>query len=283
MRVPMEPLHVFLASVLLWVALQVSPASALTVSYRDGFPDPFIGGTYTGTRDTMILSNGGSHQDQNFGARTDFEVGTYSGPTTKRHDLVRFDITSLAGQFGAINSVTLRLFVTSEKAGTDTVQVFRLASANTGWVEGTQAAVVGPDPPDTGMSTWNRRVQGSQNWAGSQGASSAGTDYRTPLVASAAFNASSIAVDSPFDLVFTSGSFVPAWTTGANAGLFLRTVTESGDNRLSFHSRQSSTASLRPEQIIDYTPIGPEPATLWLLASGLLGVAPGAWRRRRRR
>ena len=275
----------FITLALLALGLSASGALAVGVTYKEGSPDPFLGGTYTGAEDTMILTNTGGSQDQNFGARFDFEVGDASfapfpSGSFLRHDLVRFDITSLAGQFSTIDGVTLRLFVNFLE-GSDTIQAFRLADANAGWVEGTETTAPGGDPPDIGMSTWNQRVQGSENWAGSPGASSAGTDYLTPLIGSAPFDATIV------DLVFSDVSFIETWTTGTNAGLFLRTQNESDGSVIRFHSSEAIDDLFHPELIIDFTPVSgppsiPEPSTWLLFGVGVIGILGFGWRRQKR-
>ena len=110
-----------------------STVFADVVTYKEGSPDPFFGGTYSGTEDTMILTNNGGQKDQNFGGRTNVELGESSGLSDgRRHVLVRFDLSSLAGQFSAINSVTLRLFNIFGETG-DTIQVSRRCVAGRGW------------------------------------------------------------------------------------------------------------------------------------------------------
>lgn len=155
-------------------------------------------------------------------------------------------------------------------------------------MEGTGTCCGGPD---NGESTWSERIEGSQAWAGSPGASTAGTDYLAAAIASAAF-AAAIVDGSIFDFAFNDLSFLPNWVAGNNEGLLLRTQGE-GDmtsndpskyppNVIGFHS-SDSTLAFRPELIIDYTPIGvagatPEPGSL-----ALLGIAVGAFAFCRRR
>ncbi|MBM3889037.1 MAG: DNRLRE domain-containing protein [Verrucomicrobia bacterium] len=276
-------LLVLIASLGTIQALAPQTTCAGLAIFQDGASTPIIGGTYNGTADTMILINdaGGGGGNQNFGAREDFEAGeTTTGANQNRRALMRFDVTALKDQYVSINSITLRLTVNyNDSSGSDAFQVYRLASANAGWVEGTGISYAGGDPPDNGMSTWNQRVQGSQNWAGSAGANTAGTDYLTPDIASTSFNASSPTSGSLFDLVFTDVSFFDDWANGNNPGLYLRTQNDL-NGRLSFYSSEDSIQSRRPQLIVDYAPI-PEPHIegLLLVGAGLMSLA----RRRRQR
>ena len=121
---------------------------------------------------------------------------------------MRFDVTSLAGHFTTIKSATLRLFpapfgILGVEGGAGPVTVYRLAAANTGW----------------GGSTWNQRVPGFENWAGSAGASTPGIDFLTPSIASGGPEQG----EAVHDLVFTDVSFIPNWVAGDNPGLLLQT------------------------------------------------------------
>lgn len=253
-------------------------AHADIITYKQGSPTPFIGGTYAGTQDTMIITQGGSEED-NFGGRGNMEVGTINSGSGVRHGLVRFNITSLNGQFSTINSVTLRFYVDFDEATVGNIQLFRLAAANSGWIEGINTSATGT--PDFGESTWAQRVYGSQNWAGSPGASTAGTDYLTTALASPTLTTSTPA-GTAFDFVFNDVSFIADWAAGNNPGLFLQLSTESalGNNRIAFITRDNPTASLRPELIIDYAAI-PEPGSLILVGLAAIGIGLMAWRRRR--
>ena len=105
---------------------------AAVVTFKEGAAGPF-GGTYAGTEDVMLVSNNGNGQvDQNFGGRDDFEVGEVPVQNDPRHSLIRFDVSSLAGQYATINSITLRLYPLSVTAdatlGADNVQLCKTAA-----------------------------------------------------------------------------------------------------------------------------------------------------------
>jgi hypothetical protein len=276
---------------LLWAsaALICSPpvCEAAVVTYKDGSPAPFLGGTYSGTRDAAIVTGGGNTTD-NLGARGDFEVGVL-GPAVeaRRHAVVRFDITSLAGQFLSINSVRLRLYPSFvQTSAADAIELYRLAPANSGWVEGNGTSFTGFGPEDVGGSTWGYRIQGSSQftgtqWAGSPGASTAGTDYLTPALAVVGYN-SSTPLQTAFDLVFNDASFISTWASGNNPGLFLKSTSDASVTtsiqRIAFSSREGGAGvGLQPELIIDYTPI-PEPAGIAHLGMALLLAISGRWR-----
>jgi hypothetical protein len=244
------------------------------ITYKDGSPDPFLGTNYLGTQDTHLLTNPGG-EDQNTGARTNIEFGSGAGGFN-RHALMRFNITSFAGHFTSINSVQLKLYATGSN-GANTLQMFRLADANTGWVEGTHTGNVS----SPGESTWLQRVQGTTNWAGSQGASLAGTDYVSTLLGSQAY-VSGLASGTPVTLTFADVSFISTWASGSNAGLFFRAQNEapSSDTRIFAFSRNNGTASMNPELIIDFVPI-PEPGSLTLCGIAAAGLFRFARSRRK--
>jgi hypothetical protein len=233
----------------------------------------------------MILTNNPGQSDQNFGGRENMAVGVQPAGQP-RHDLVRFDVTALSGQ-PVVTAARLRLFVTNggelgggvDVQGAGNIQVFRVAPANTGWIEGTGFTAAGGEPPDVGQSTWNNRVEGSQPWAGTQGASAAGTDYLATLLTSAPFDATTTAPSSAIDLLFTDVSFFSAWAAGNNPGLFLRIETETAGNAISVASREFPTAAFHPELIVTLSPV-PEPSALLLAGLGAAGLAA---RRRRMR
>ena len=52
----------FTLALLAW-GLSASEALAISITYKEGNPDPFLGGTYTGTEDTMILTNNGGEEN----------------------------------------------------------------------------------------------------------------------------------------------------------------------------------------------------------------------------
>jgi hypothetical protein len=258
-----------------------APSSAAIVSYQQGASTPFLGGAYSGNEDTMLARNNNFNgaADQNFGGRADFAVGGRASDSFHRHSLIRFDVTSMAGEFSSIDAITLRLHFSVNSATftdkNDTIQVYQVASANTGWIEGN----LNGSTAAGGQSTWYHRNATTNNWAGSLGASTAGTDYVNTVLASTAFDRTELAGDV-FDLVFTDTSFFANWVAGTNPGLFLRAQTGTQAAQVIFHSSEAGTAAFRPELIITYTPI-PEPSTFALVISG--GIAMELIRRLRKR
>lgn len=275
-------------------------AGFMIASFRDGTPTPIVGGSYAGTEDTMLVRNGsgGGQVDQNFGGRSNMEVGTVQflsfGGALQRNSLLRFDLTALQGAYTSIDSAVLRLHITSNGAlgngedlrGNGTLQLFRLSDANRGWVEGTGVGAGGGDPPDTGTSTWESRIQGSQNWAGGPGAAGS-ADIVGPLLGSATFTVAGTPAGSVLDLAFTHLSFLDDWIAGNNAGMTLRV--QGADERflvnaLSLATRENPNLLIRPELRITYTAAAvPEPSSLTMAAlPALLGVGMMLVRSRRR-
>lgn len=230
------------------IALTGFGSGGSIASYKQGANDPFTGVAYSGAEDLWLYNNGGTNGvNDNTGGDGRVIVGGIGG-TAYRHELMRFDLGSLAGRFTSINSATLRLYFNGANSNTGIVQVFAVAPANAGWVEGNGGTAV------NGVSCWSRRVYPSTTWAGSDGASTAGTDYVSTVLASTSYAAA--ASDQSFDLVLPDASIINTWLSGANAGLYLRTVLQ--NNQAIFYSSESASAAFRPELIINYNPALPE-------------------------
>jgi hypothetical protein len=224
---------------------------AATVTFQQGANTALLGVTaYAGTDDAMLIQ---WYTNGNFGGRADFDVGQNGASVA--HSLIRFDLSALHDRVETINSVTLRLSETAASyspAGSGTVELYQLAAANTGWIEGTSSG----GTPATGWVTWNNRAEATSPWAGSAGASTAGVDYVNTLLASAPYTTSTTGT---FDLTLSGDlSFVKSWAQGGtNAGFYLKEATGASTNRINFYSSENGTAANRPMLIIDYTPRQP--------------------------
>ena len=216
--------------------LTVSLCQANIVTYQDGLPDPFLGGSYAGTRDTFVVANAGSGNQNGAGILEGGQFGV-----NPRRILLGFDITSLAGNYSAINSVTLRLFQNASDGdqSTLTFDVFGMAAANGDW---TEAGATGATK------------DGATNWDGSFGAGTADTDYITPEIATApaTFPASD---GTQVDFAFSDLTLIPTWASGTNHGLLLRATTETASLYIDFFDSEGAQTT-RPALIIDYTPTG---------------------------
>ena len=82
-------------------------AAAVSITYKDESNDPITSAAYDGVEDTSMIERSNDPRNQNFGARTNMFVHNRGGD--RENILLRFDITSLAGQYSSIDSATLRL------------------------------------------------------------------------------------------------------------------------------------------------------------------------------
>ncbi len=269
-----------------------STAGADTIIYQEGADTPFIGGAYEGVDDNTLLwlshtagnYQAGQHELRNYGKSPSLGTGISGtddpdGRTYKYKGLIRFDVTSLAGEYASIDSVKLRLYVTDGNVDhANSLQLFRFTAANGDWLEGPSPNGM-PYPPTHSASCWNYRAYNTTPWdSGTAGTDL--TDYESGTIATTAYSS---AATGWMELVFTDLSFIDDWVTGAvtNPGMALRAADESKYSWLSFHSSEyMDDASLRPQLVIGYTPI-PEPGTLALLATGLIGLLCYAWRKRK--
>lgn len=141
--------------------------------------------------DTYLRSD---QSERSFGGDTSMIFGNVTASAFS-HGLLRFDLDlpSLSGL--TVTSVSLKLTTTGNdgtSSNSYTLNLFQLSAANSGWVEGTTTAV-----PSANQSTWQVRnatatPPGGPNtgtaWAGSQGASTSGTDFSSSLLSSVTGN-----------------------------------------------------------------------------------------------
>jgi len=253
------------ASALLSTAALLTDASADTAVYQDDVPDPITGAAYDGVEDAGVVKRPTPDPaTQNFGARADMNTGDRESVPVLENVLIRFDITSLAGQFQTINSATLRLRFSSAPTEPGFVDAFLLAPINGDWEEGPG---VGSDISNSfpGTVTWNEKIRGTQGsglfpdgtgteWAGGRtGAGTPDVDHVTPALATATI-AGTESVDQAVDFVVNNLTVIEDWIAGTNPGLVLisRDIDSLG---LRWHSSEAASQAMKPELIIDYSNI----------------------------
>lgn len=234
--------------------------------------------------DNTLISGGIA--DRNFGGAGTFSAGTLTS-TNEQVAILRFNVSALDGLYTAgtgITAITLRLYYaadggTGQGTAEVTTNVYAITSANRGWVEGNANGVA-----ISGTSNWDDRVRVSEDWAGSTGLRTAGTDYNTTLLSSATVNLSTFrpAAGDVVDFTFTGSNaaltaLIDSWMVDnvdfsrTNAGLLLRdpdpVFSGSLRNRMTFNSSEATESAFRPQLIISYVP---EPSTALLGALGLL-------------
>ncbi len=255
---------------LAWIA---GATQATVISYQQGGDNALVSG-YSGAQDAELSSQFPNSQ---FGISNGyFRVGETGRGAQVLHGLMRWDLSSLAGQYSAINSITLTYFDDSSyETGTNgggEATVFALKPANAAWVENDV--------------TWNNQVQGgAMAWAGSGGASTAGVDYDSTPLCDYLYVANGPAIYKTITLSGHAGlsltDLVDQWSgdQANNAGYLFRSNTEGSTytyDYLHVNGKENATLANRPMLTIDYTPV-PEPAMLGL---GLM-VAAALLRRRR--
>jgi hypothetical protein len=248
--------------------------------------------TLTVIDDTSIVQDGGAN-DNNFGGRNELLTSNNNG--SRRFGLLRFDASGLAGQFSSIDSMTLKLRLRNGGGRAvpttgQTLDIFRIADANSGWVEGTGMSsaandgVTAVDCVSYRAKKDNAEVAQQVQWAGSAGLNTTDTDYfAAPLGTTATFNATSgyapgTVIEIPLIASgFTLTEMMNAWITqGAptNAGLLIRGRITTANGQIFFDTNETDAAeSPQPAQlVITYTPGTQSPYLLWAQANNLSGA-----------
>ncbi len=246
---------------------------AETVIFKEGVKNTVSGDVFQGTEDTyisgLVISNMANESDQNFGKREELFLGrnVRFGLFGPRRVLIRYDLSEFSRHYLRINSITFRFYPKSVYFYGNTscqFNVYQLTESNGNWIEGTGVSAEYGDPPDSGMTTWNQKIQEEYNWAGEIGASTPGTDYLDAPIATNTFTKSTgTGLENPFDITIQGQSaqdLIEKWTTGGSNGLTLisNDDTHHSDSQwIRFWSSDAEDALLRPELIIDYIPIEP--------------------------
>lgn len=186
---------------------------------------------------------------------------TNQAANSRRHSLLRFDLSALP--VGAtISSATLRLHLIAVNTADTSISLHRLTTA---WTEG-PANPAGNE--STGVAaaigdvTWLAASQSSLLWTSAGGDADANPSATTTVGAAAGL----VSWSSP-----TMVSEAQAWLDlpATNFGWLLRDGESTPQTAKRFASRENADPALRPELIIEFTPV-PEPSTVWLLPAGLV-------------
>lgn len=246
-----------------------APAPAATVTTLDA------------TRDTDMFitteaQGASSYQIANSGGADRMRVGSALPYWYNRKAIVGFEITSLTVE--NVQSVTLRLY-NNHHSGSSTLnpEVYAISTANKAWVEGTGDE----SGPVVGAANYDYLAHNTVGWAGSAGLNTAGTDYDSTLLSSAAVSPTTVGTYVDFNFAGTNAqltSLIDGWRTD-NGGLVL-SAPGSTENA-GFATKEHATAAFRPQLIVTQGPVVPEPSSFVLLVAGLVGLLAYAWRKRK--
>jgi len=252
------------------IGLLVGSASADVVTYQQGTSNAFVT-NYAGNQDVELQSySDGVNQNGNAYIRAGEQTAGWGHNVFR--GLVKFDLSSLAGQYSAINSVTFTYYNDSSYVSTGSnnsygeAWFYALSTANAGWSET--------------VSTWDKLGGGGgASWAGSTGASTAGVDYDSVKIAE--FNyprylvagmPSWVAVTLTGHTGLTLTDLINQWSgnQASNAGFVVRSQQEESTYALDYLHINGASSAFAPQLTIDYTV--PEPVTMGLLAVGGIGM-----------
>ncbi|MFA9479316.1 DNRLRE domain-containing protein [Phycisphaerales bacterium AB-hyl4] len=195
-------------------------------------------------------------------ATHNMEVGARSGYLRK--GLIRFDVTSLAGQENLVENITLTLYARDNSLSNVldmTLGLFAVSDANSAWTE-------------EGAS-WNNLYRHSPtvSWAGSAGAHTPGVDYSQTLLATAVDHHNSSNPEAlVFDLTGIKDSLFIDWINGDNNGLMIMNIDPVTHEPVTAWTRSrivtshdAGSAAYHPDLAVTLIP---EPGSIALLGLG---------------
>ena len=167
----------------------------------------------------------------NFGSGNDIAVGAYDAASIA-HGLIKFNLSSLSsGYICSSGTLTLTLYYID---GTRyDVNIYQLATENNGWT--------------SAGATWNHAVEDTIEWAGSAGASTAGTDYINTVIGTFTPPAS---IDTTFDISISASALGNLF--GSSFTFFLKSTDEVNKNDLSYYQSNAFITSYRPKLTVYY-------------------------------
>ncbi len=199
-----------------------------------------INGNFSAVADNTIYQDATGNSN---GIGENFFAGANNGLSPRR-GLIKFNLP--AGNV-TINSVTLTLYCTKSRFGTDPVSLHK---ANSSWGEGTSNAGTSNDGSGVGATsndaTWNQRFFSGTPWG------TAGGDF--VATASATTNISSVDVTytwSTTQMVADVQSWINSPAT--NFGWLLRGDETTTQSAKRFATKENSTVANRPVLTINYT------------------------------
>jgi hypothetical protein len=225
------------------------------------------------SRDVTIFQNPANNSN---GLDNGLFVGT-NGNSSPRRALIGFNIAGSLPAGATIQAVSLKLtfgLAGGTGSGSPTVDLFRVTAD---WGEGLgQTAGGTPDQiggqgngvaAATGDATWNARMFNTANWT------TTGGDFATPASAGLQIvgNTAGTAYTWPSTAALVSD--VQSWLDSptGNFGWILKNQEEATAQTFrAFYSRNTATASFRPELTITYAV--PEPRTMTLTVLAAAGV-----------
>ena len=240
--------------------LALATTWSAVVTYQEGGSNAFVT-NYAGTSDTFLASN---VSDTNYGGEQFLLVGR----NEQRFTILRFDLSSLTGEYESITSASLTLTRTGTATALDfDINIYSILSTNGGWDE-MEATWVNQDKSSS--TPWQNAAGEDQgNFMGARGELLQTISYTTTT--------DSITVNIPISMVLE-------WITNpaAAGGLALIPSGSSGSSTYSAYlgSSEVATASSRPLLTVNYAPI-PEPSSI-LMSMGGLGFLVLVYRKRLR-
>ena len=169
--------------------------------------------------------------------RSDAPTSNWDGATslelasTLRKALISFDLSSIPSD-ATCDSATYTVY--SGGGGLNTHTMYSISAANSAWTE-------------TG-ATWNTR-DGANNWAGSAGLGTPGTDYEASSLGSGTFNFNPAGTPTNFSLSTTR---VKGWFGASNTNYGMLHVSSGGVDFIR-SSDYAVDTSLRPKISVAYT------------------------------
>jgi len=193
------------------------------VGYKNNIiidPTATISGT-SDIDDSLLYSSVGGN---NYGALSEqaFQPGVLGGGI--RRNVIRVTTSSIP--YGTITEVRT-VFTREAYAGqnqTGTLVGYYLLSANVGWVEGTKTG-----SPELNTVCWNDHTYNSiQEWAGSVGAGTSGTDYNATAIFSAPYGIYNAGGNIEFIATSTNNQIWENWRDGvtSSAGILWKSESE---------------------------------------------------------